>query len=74
MSKFETVLRSHDNCTIILFHDPEDPLSWIIRKRKKWLFWNTCLISRWFLTRGEAERFAAQLAKECESERGGTRR
>jgi len=67
MSTFETTLHKHDRCVITLFHDPDDPMSWIIRKWKKRLFGSKCLLSRWFVTRDQAEQFAASLAAECDT-------
>lgn len=73
MKKFETTLQAWSNCTITLFHDPEDPLSWVVRKWKKKLFWRKCMLNRWFNSRGQAEQFAAQLAREHGRSNSGVR-
>ena len=64
MNKLETILHTHDDYQITLYHDPEDPLSWVLRKWKKQLFWRKCTLNRWFITRDQAERYAAQLVKD----------
>lgn len=70
MSKFETPLSTGNGCHVTLFHDPEDPLSWIIRKWRSGLFGRRLELSRWFATREQAEGFARALIREC----GGGRR
>lgn len=65
MSKFETVLTDSSGCNITLSHDPDDPLSWIVRKYRKQLFWRRCELSRWFNTRAQAEDYAASLEEQC---------
>ncbi len=69
MSKFETVVHTQPACLITLFHDPDDHMSWIVRKWKKQLFWKKCLISRWFSTRGQAEEYIARLVRDCDKGR-----
>ncbi|MDX9759145.1 MAG: hypothetical protein RBU27_08300 [Bacteroidota bacterium] len=71
MSTFETSLSDGNGCHVTLFHDPDDPLSWIIRKWKRGLFGRRCELSRWFATREQAEQFAGALIRECS---GGRRR
>jgi hypothetical protein len=65
MSKFETVLHSKSDCLITLFHDPDDFMSWIVRKWKRRWIGKKCLVSRWFNTREQAEHYAQQLVREC---------
>lgn len=65
MSKFESRLSDTEDCHITLFHDPDDPSSWIIRKWKKQLFWKRMELSRWFLTRDQAEEYARGLIEDC---------
>ncbi|MDT8323178.1 MAG: hypothetical protein RRA94_03620 [Bacteroidota bacterium] len=65
MSKFETSFSDSTDCDITLFHDPDDPLSWVVRKWKKQLFWKRCESSRWFNTRAQAEEYAAGLLEQC---------
>ncbi|MCB2204675.1 hypothetical protein KQI65_07995 [bacterium] len=64
MSKFETSLSDNSGCHITLFHDPEDPLSWVIRKWKKSFFGKKVELSRWFNSREQAEAFAESLLEE----------
>ncbi len=65
MKKFEHTLSDRSDCRITLIHDPDDPLSWIIRKWERGLLGRRVTLSRWFTTRGQAERFAQTLVKEC---------
>jgi hypothetical protein len=65
MKKFETVLSDSADCNLTLYYDPEDPLSWIVKKWKKQLFWRRCEQALWFTTRADAERHAAKMIKEC---------
>ncbi len=65
MSKFETTLSDRSNCHITLFHDPEDPMTFIVRKWKRGIFGRRIALSRWFLTRAQAERYVGVLIKEC---------
>lgn len=69
MSKFETRLSDMDDCNITLFHDPDDPSSWVIRKWKRLLFWKRVELSRWFATREQAEEYARDLIEDCERRR-----
>lgn len=66
MNKFETTLSERSDCHITLFHDPEDPMSFIVRKWKRGLFGRRIALSRWFLTREQAESFVGALIKECD--------
>ncbi|MBE0644878.1 MAG: hypothetical protein IH600_12410 [Bacteroidetes bacterium] len=70
MSKFETTLSDRSDCHITLFHDPEDPSTFIVRKWKRGIFGRRIALSRWFLTRKQAEAYVHKLMKEC----GGTGR
>ncbi len=63
MSKFETSLSESADCNLTLYHDPEDPLSWVLKKWKKQLFWKRCELSRWFATREQAEAYAEKLIR-----------
>lgn len=65
MSKFETTLSNQSGCHVTLFHDPEDPSTWIVRRWKRGLFGRRLALSRWFVTRDQAERFAQTLIREC---------
>lgn len=65
MSKFETTLSARSDCHITLFHDPEDPMTFIVRKWKRGIFGRRIALSRWFLTRAQAERYVRMLMKEC---------
>ena len=69
MSTFETRISDSDGCDITLFHDPDDPSSWIIRKWKRQLFWKRCELSRWFATREQAEAYARSLIEDCRSKK-----
>jgi hypothetical protein len=66
MSKFETYLSDRSGCWITLFHDPDDPMTWIIRKWKRGFLGKRIELSRWFLTRGQAETYARKLIRECD--------
>lgn len=66
MSKFETSLSDTSGCWITLFHDPDDPMTWIIRKWKRGLFGKRVESSRWFLTREQAESYARKLIRNCD--------
>ncbi len=65
MNKFETTLSDRSDCHITLFHDPEDPLTYIVRKWKRGLFGRRIALSRWFLTRAQAEHFVGALIRDC---------
>ena len=65
MSKFETTLSDQSGCHVTLFHDPEDPSTWIVRKWKRGLFGRRLALSRWFVTREQAERYAKALIRDC---------
>lgn len=65
MSKFETTLSDQSGCHITLFHDPDDPSTWIVRKWKRGLFRRRMDLSRWFVTREQAESYARALIREC---------
>ena len=65
MSKFETAISSSADCNVTLFHDPDDPSTWIIRRWKRGLLGRRCVLSRWFTTRGQAEAYAEALLEEC---------
>jgi len=69
MSTFETRIPDSGGCDITMFHDPEDPSSWIVRKWKKQLFWKRCELSRWFCTKEQAEEFARSLIEDCRVKR-----
>ena len=65
MKKFETVLSDSADCHLTLFYDPEDPLTWIVKKWRKQLLWRRCEQSLWFTTRADAERYAKKMIEEC---------
>jgi hypothetical protein len=66
MSKFETSLFYQSPRLITLFHDPDDPSTWIIRTWKKGLFGKRMDLSRWFNTKAQAEQYAQSLQEEFE--------
>lgn len=66
MSKFEQTLSDRSGCHVTLFHDPEDPSTFIVRKWKRRLFGRRMASSRWFLTRDQAEQYARKLIRECD--------
>ncbi|MBR9974407.1 MAG: hypothetical protein KFF77_02405 [Bacteroidetes bacterium] len=66
MKKFETTLSDQSGCHVTLYHDPDDPLSWIVRKWKRGFLGRRMALSRWFLTRAQAERYAQVLIRECD--------
>lgn len=65
MKKFERILSDRGDCRITLIHDPDDPSTWIIRQWKSAMIGRRRILSRWFTTREQAERFAQALDKEC---------
>ena len=65
MSKFETTIADSAGCNITLYHDPDDPSTWIVRKYTRQLFWKRCELSRWFNTREQAQAYAVSLQEQC---------
>ena len=65
MSKFEQTLSDLSGCHVTLYHDPEDPSTFIVRQWKRGLFGRRMASSHWFLTRGQAEQYAQKLLREC---------
>ena len=61
----ETIHRK-GSCLITLLHDPVDPLSWIVEKRRMTMFGARLKLSRWFNLEEQARRFAQKLAAGCE--------
>lgn len=67
MGTFETRLSAPASCNITLYHDPDDPCSWVVRKWKKGLFGKRLELSKWFNTKEQAERYARLLIEQCDA-------
>jgi hypothetical protein len=67
MSNTETTLSDHKDCHLTLSHDTEDPSTWILRKWKRRFIGKRMTLSRWFLTKEQAEAYARMLIKECDA-------
>ncbi|MBR9977758.1 MAG: hypothetical protein KFH87_06675 [Bacteroidetes bacterium] len=70
MSTSEISLSTRRDCHLTLFHDTDDPLSWILRRWKRGFLGRRSAEVLWFSTREQAEDYARQLVRECE---GGPR-
>ena len=59
-----TVLSDARDCLIKLIHDDSDPGSWIVRRWRKYFWFNKRLSSDWFNDREQAVAFADEAKRE----------
>ena len=59
MSDFKKVISNSGNKEVVLVNRESDPISWIVYVYKKILFFKKRIASYWFVSRQEAEEYAA---------------
>jgi hypothetical protein len=61
--KERIIISSAGNCVVELIHGDSDPLSWIVRRWRKYFWFKKRLSSDWFNDRDQALAFANELGK-----------